>query len=99
MTASGYNTTSTVQTAVLKREAGVNIMGESRPLPRKAGGGGKFIVDVKFLENATWQGSVVFGNPAQEMNFRSALELLKIMDSALEDGVARPEFSSGRKSV
>ena len=56
-------------------------------------------MDVKFLENATWQGSVTFGNPAQEINFRSALELLKIMDSALEDGVARTEFSSGRKSV
>lgn len=46
-----------------------------------------FVVDVKFRQNATWQGSVKYGN--KEANFRSALELLKIMDAALEE--AHPE--------
>ena len=51
------------------------------------GQGDVFVVDVKFRQNATWQGAVKHGN--QETNFRSALELLKIIDAALEE--AHPE--------
>lgn len=43
-----------------------------------------FIVNVKFRRNATWQGTVTMKQANKEVNFRSALELIKIMDQAIE---------------
>lgn len=42
---------------------------------------GTFIIEVKYRENATWQGSVYWVEGNKNLNFRSALELLKILDS------------------
>lgn len=47
--------------------------------------GETFIVEVKFVQNATWQGVLRTGNGKSPLYFRSALELLKMIDSALED--------------
>ena len=44
-----------------------------------------FVVHVKFRQNATWQGKVSWIENQQSCNFRSALELLKIIDNAMED--------------
>lgn len=44
-----------------------------------------FIVHVQFRQNATWQGTVKWTGQNTEQRFRSALELLKIMDSALSE--------------
>ena len=46
---------------------------------------GTFIVNVMFRENATWQGEVVWADEKKKQYFRSALELIKLMDSALEE--------------
>lgn len=43
-----------------------------------------FIVEVKYRENATWQGTVNWVEENREQNFRSALELIKLIDSASE---------------
>lgn len=43
-----------------------------------------FIVHVQFRQNATWQGTIKWAGENEEKRFRSTLELLKIMDSALE---------------
>ncbi len=42
-----------------------------------------FVVHVQFRQNATWQGTVQWAEQKEEKRFRSTLELLKIMDSAL----------------
>ncbi len=42
-----------------------------------------FVVHVQFRQNATWQGTVKWAEKNEEKRFRSTLELLKIMDSAL----------------
>ena len=42
-----------------------------------------FVVHVQCLENSTWQGEVVWAEKNESLKFRRALELLKIMDSAL----------------
>lgn len=42
-------------------------------------------MDVKFRQNATWQGTVELVGTDEVLNFRSALELLKIMDATLEN--------------
>lgn len=43
-----------------------------------------FVVHVMYRQNATWQGSVTWAEKDQKANFRSALELIKLMDSAVE---------------
>lgn len=43
-----------------------------------------FVVSVKSQENHTWQGTVSWIEGKKQVNFRSALELLKLMDSAME---------------
>ena len=44
---------------------------------------GTFVVHVRYKENATWQGEVVWAEKNESLKFRSALELFKIMDGAL----------------
>lgn len=52
---------------------------------KNAGESDVFIVDVKFRQNATWQGTVKWTGQNQEVHFRSTLELLKIMDGAIAE--------------
>lgn len=42
-----------------------------------------FLVKIIFRQNASWQGSVVWQEQRREESFRSALELLFLMNSAL----------------
>ena len=51
-----------------------------------------FIVRVNSRQNATWQGTVSWTDKGVTRYFRSALELLKLIDSALADS------ESGKKS-
>ena len=56
------------------------------PLPDALGQEGKlatFAVRIIFRQNATWQGSVSWLEGGKEENFRSVLELVLLMDSAL----------------
>lgn len=46
-----------------------------------------FIVNIVGRENSTWQGNVIWGVKQQIQNFRSALELLKLIDGALDENV------------
>lgn len=42
-----------------------------------------FIIKIMNQQNATWQGSVTWVDEQREQYFRSALELLKLIDGAL----------------
>lgn len=42
-----------------------------------------FVVQVQFCKNKSWQGTVTWTEQKKEQNFRSALELIKIMDEAV----------------
>lgn len=53
-------------------------------LTEKNGSQGTFMVHVQFRQNATWQGQVTWMEQKETQNFRSALELLKLIDSALD---------------
>ena len=44
-----------------------------------------FLVRVEYQENATWQGTVTWTNRGKTMHFRSVLEMIKLIDSALEE--------------
>lgn len=42
-----------------------------------------FVVEIKSQENHTWQGTITWVEGKKKKNFRSALELIRLMDSAL----------------
>lgn len=46
---------------------------------------GTFIVKIHDCQNATWQGSVLWVEEQKEQYFRSALELLKLIDGAISE--------------
>ncbi|MBC8529389.1 hypothetical protein H8699_08115 [Christensenellaceae bacterium NSJ-44] len=48
----------------------------------EAGKKATFMVQVQYRENASWQGQITWVEANQTRNFRSALELIKLMDSA-----------------
>ena len=50
---------------------------------------------VMYRQNATWQGSVTWAEKDQKANFRSALELIKLMDSAVESTLPPEEPEKG----
>ena len=43
-----------------------------------------FLIHVKYRQSATWQGEIAWVERGVKQSFRSALELLKLMDSANE---------------
>ena len=45
-----------------------------------------FIVKVEYSQNTTWQGQIVWAEENKSVRFRSALELIKLMDEAISDG-------------
>lgn len=65
-----------------KKEAAARM--DVQDLLKKKGEEATFIVHVKFRQNATWQGEVIWADKKEKRCFRSALELLKLMDSAME---------------
>lgn len=48
---------------------------------------GTFVVKIKYQENATWQGSIQWVDKNVEKPFRSALELIKLIDSAMDGDI------------
>lgn len=44
-----------------------------------------FILEIKSTRNNTWQGTILWVQTQQKVAFRSALEAIKILDSALTD--------------
>ena len=55
-------------------------------LLEKKGDEATFIIYVKYRQNATWQGEVIWADKKKKKCFRSALELLKMIDRALDHG-------------
>lgn len=49
---------------------------------------GTFVVKILDRQNATWQGEVTWVEEQKVQHFRSALELLKMIDGALDNKLA-----------
>ncbi len=56
---------------------------------------GTFIVKVDHCENETWQGNVVWAEENKSEHFRSALELIRLIDSAMCKKKANKEDKEG----
>lgn len=53
-------------------------------MAKQRGGRETFVVQVLSEQNATWQGLITWTERRETQPFRSALELIKLIDSALE---------------
>lgn len=53
---------------------------------KKMGKKGTFVVKLLFRQHTSWQGTVRWCEKDREISFRSGLELLFLMDSAVKDG-------------
>ncbi len=49
----------------------------------KTGGKATFVLQVLFRQNSTWQGAITWTEQQKTQRFRSTLELIKLMDSAM----------------
>ena len=48
-----------------------------------------FVVHVTSRENSTWQGQVTWLDERETRSFRSMLELIKLMDAAMEEDMSQ----------
>lgn len=46
---------------------------------------GTFLLNIYNRQNATWQGTVTWVDMNEKQQFRSALELIKLIESALDE--------------
>lgn len=56
---------------------------------------GTFNIQIQYRENATWQGKILWVEGKQDSHFRSALEMLKLIDSALDKAEGKEEEIGG----
>lgn len=56
----------------------------------------QFLVDILYKQNSTWQGTVKWVNEKKTQNFRSALELIRLIDSTMEDKIS-PDWQDERE--
>lgn len=53
-------------------------------IQKQAGRLATFKIRILFRQNASWQGSIIWQEGRQEQSFRSVLELILLMDTAME---------------
>ena len=87
---SGYPQSSTQnryfkQTETEMTKEGVSQVADIGKILNQNGDLATFVVHVKHRQHSTWQGEVVWAEKNEKRVFRSALELLKLIDNALED--------------
>ena len=63
----------------------------------KTTGGETFVIKVMNTQNATWQGTVTWTDGKRTEPFCSALELIKLIDSALEEEIPQREGAGVRR--
>ena len=56
-----------------------------------------FAVKILFRQNASWQGTVIWMEEGREESFRSALELIFLMDSALSQTIEKRKQTTLRE--
>lgn len=69
-----------------RRERQVVVV-SAEEMEKQHGEKATFVVRIQYRQNATWQGQVTWAEKNKTINFRSALELLKLIDSTSADGI------------
>lgn len=60
-------------------------------MSKASAGQDSFLIRIFNQQNATWQGTVTWTESNRTESFRSALELIKLIDSAIEETVSKEE--------
>lgn len=71
-----------------RKEKGAQRVKIADDILNESGKKATFVVNVQYRQNATWQGKVLWAEAGKSCNFRSALELLKLIDGALDEAEA-----------
>ena len=66
---------------------------------RYKAGKNSFLVTIRDCRNQTWQGEVTWIERGEKIPFRSALELMRLIDSVVADGGGEPEDAGERSAV
>lgn len=61
----------------------MKVMEEFEKVTEQRGRDSTFIIHVKYRQNASWQGEVTWVDKQKKEHFRSALELVRLIDSAV----------------
>lgn len=61
----------------------VDAMVRAEEILERSGELATFVIHVKYRQNSTWQGDIFWAEKQEKIYFRSALEMLKLIDSAL----------------
>ena len=81
------------------RKAGVRLM-EKNPKEPERGEKATFLVHVQFRQHATWQGNITWVEKGVTQQFRSALEMLRLMNEAVEgEDSAQVRFEDGKPFI
>ena len=59
-------------------------------MAKKTAGRENFLIQILDVQNATWQGVLTWTETGRKEPFRSALELIKLIDSTLMDDTSDP---------
>lgn len=70
-------------------------MGEKQEALTGKGRPATFTIQIQYRENATWQGRILWVEEKRSSYFRSALEMLKMIDSALDQAERKEEKTGG----
>lgn len=54
-----------------------------------------FLLDIQHRQNSTWQGSITWVDRQNKQHFRSTLELIKLIESALEQSAEEKQKGEG----
>ena len=68
-----------------RKEKGAERVKTADEILNESGKKATFVVNVQYRQNATWQGKVLWAEAGRSCNFRSASELLKLIDGALDE--------------
>lgn len=66
-------------------------------MPKSKGGKAAFYVQIVYCQNSEWQGTITWIEGQKEVQFRSSLELLKLLNDALDYSNER-KYRNGRKN-
>lgn len=74
--------------SAMDQERSLTRFMEEQTFEKKVGQVATFIIQVQFRQNATWQGTITWSEKKQVQRFRSTLEMIKLMDQAVEEAKA-----------
>ncbi len=76
--------TASPQEARIKQKGERSIVVNEEAMNKHQGEKATFVVRIQYRQNASWQGQVTWAEKNKTVPFRSALELLKLIDSTQE---------------